>query len=185
MPACRDRARTRDCARAAPRAAAGSRAQLPAGQLEEQVLEVGGTDAQVVERYLRGKQGTQGPLEVMGRDLDAITRLEYVEWQCACGRGKVLSRQLEQNVGEVLVQQPLRRPLRHDAATVHDDDLVAQQLRLLHVVRGENDRLALCLDRLHQRPEIAARLWIETGGRFVEEQHCRVVDERYREQQSL
>ena len=55
------------------------------------------------------------------------------------------------------------------------DDVIAQQLRFLHVVRREDDGLALRLDRLHQLPEVAARLRVEPGGRLIEKQHRRIV----------
>src|SRR5438067_1294705 len=72
-----------------------------------------------------------------------------------------------------------------DEIAIHDGDLIAQELRLLHVVGRQDDGLAARLDRLHQLPEIASRLRIESGGRLIEEQHRRIVDERDREQQPL
>src|SRR6185312_8060211 len=72
-----------------------------------------------------------------------------------------------------------------DVPAVHDDDLVAEELRLLHVVGGEDDRLAPRLDRLDQLPEIAPRLGIEAGSRLVEEEHLGVVHQRNREQETL
>src|SRR5207245_9665083 len=108
-----------------------------------------------------------------------------VERQLARGRRTLLSRQLEQHLREVLVQQPAGRALGDDVTAIHDGDLIAQELRLLHVVGRQDDGLAARLDRLHQLPEITSRLRIESGGGLIEEQHRRIVDERDREQQPL
>ena len=70
-------------------------------------------------------------------------------------------------------------------AAVHDRDDVAEVVGLLHVVRGQQDRAALGLDRPDQLPEVVARLRIEAGRRLVEEQDARVVGEGDREQQAL
>jgi hypothetical protein len=96
-----------------------------------------------------------------------------------------VARQLQQYLCEVLVQQPPRRTLRDDAAVIEYHDLIAQQLGLFHVVGREDDGLALRLDRLHQLPEVAPRLRIESGCRLIEEQHVGVVDERDGKQQPL
>src|SRR6185437_14012805 len=116
----------RGCARAAPTAGGGSWPQLGAGELEKQVLEVGGPDAQVGERHLGRQQCAQRAFEVIGGDLDAVVGLQDVQRQRACLRREVLARQLQQQLGEVLVQQAARRSLGDDAAAVHDDDVVAQ-----------------------------------------------------------
>src|SRR4029077_2487651 len=107
----------------------------------------------------------------------AVAALEYVERQRTRRGRKILARQLEPDLLDVLVQQSPGRALRDDAAVIEDDDLIAQQLRLLHVVRREDDGLALRLDRLHQLPEVAACLRVEPGGRLVEEQPRRVAEE--------
>ena len=99
--------------------------------------------------------------------------------------GEVLARQLQQHLREMLPQQLPRGALGDDAAAVHDGDLIAQQLRLLHVVGREDDGLAARLDGFDQLPEAAPRLRVKPGGRFIEEQHRRIVDQRDGEQQAL
>src|SRR5690348_11568091 len=137
------------------------------------------------ERYLCREQRAQRRLKIIGADLDAIAAFQDVERQrTRCG-GKILTRQLQQHLREVLAQQPPRRTLRDDAAVIEYHDLIAQQLGFFHVVGREDDGLALRLDRLHQLPEVAPRLRIEAGRRLIEEQHIGIVDERDGEQQAL
>src|SRR5262249_18460591 len=98
---------------------------------------------------------------------------------------KFVPRQLEQHFGEVLAQQLPWRTLRDDTAAVEDHDLIAQKLRFLHVVRGENDGLALRLDRLYQLPEIAPRLRVGAGGGCTEKQYRGIGNQSDRKQQPL
>jgi hypothetical protein len=72
-----------------------------------------------------------------------------------------------------------------DAAVIDDGDLVAQALRLFHVVGGQQDGLAACAHGLDQRPEVASGLGVEAGGGFVEKDQVRVVDQRDGQQQAL
>src|SRR5215469_16158530 len=56
-------------------------AQILARELKEQVLEVRRTDPEVRKRYVRVHERTQRAIEIVGRDLDPIGRLEYLERQ--------------------------------------------------------------------------------------------------------
>ncbi len=85
----------------------------------------------------------------------------------------------------MLVQQGMRGSLRDDPAVVHDHDLIAQQLRLLHVMGGQDDGLALRLDGLHQFPEAPTGLRVESGGGLIQEQDGRIIDQRHPQQQAL
>ena len=69
---------------------------------------------------------------------------------------------------------PSGRVEGEDAAVVHDRDPVAELVGLLHVVRGEEDRLALVVELAEDLPEREAALRIEPGGRLVEEQDLRL-----------
>ncbi len=64
---------------------------------------------------------------------------------------------------------------------VDDDDLIGQAVRLLEVLRGEEDGRATLDEAFDHPPEIGAAAGVETRRRFVEEQHRRLVDERARE----
>jgi ABC-type multidrug transport system ATPase subunit len=63
--------------------------------------------------------------------------------------------------------------LGQDRAVVDDDDAVREVLRLVEVVRGQQDGGAAVGQPLDQVPEVAARLRVEPSGRLVEEQQLR------------
>ncbi len=67
--------------------------------------------------------------------------------------------------------------LGHDAALIDDDKAVAELFGFVHVVGGEKQRRALFLEAEQAVPENVAGLWDEFGGRLVEQQDARVVDE--------
>ena len=75
-----------------------------------------------------------------------------------------------------------RRPLGDDPAAVDDPDAVGEDVRLLEVLRGEEDRDALLPREARDlRPEGAAALRVEAGRRLVEEEDRGPVDERERQ----
>ena len=61
---------------------------------------------------------------------------------------------------------------------VHDRDPLAELVGLLHVVRGEQDRLAVPVQLAEHVPQREPALRVEAGGRLVEEQHGRAVEDR-------
>ncbi len=68
---------------------------------------------------------------------------------------------------------------------VHDRHAIAQLVGLLHVVGGQQDRLALAVELAEDLPQREAALRIEARGRLVEEQHRRAVEDRARHHQPL
>src|SRR4051794_23579796 len=56
-------------------------------------------------------------------------------------------------------------------AVVHDRDPLAELLGLLHVVGGEQDRLAGRVQRPQRVPQVDPGLRVDAGGRLVQEQH--------------
>ena len=60
---------------------------------------------------------------------------------------------------------------------VHDRDPLAELVGLLHVVRGEQDRLALAVQLAEQVPQREPALRVQPGGGLVEEQHARAVED--------
>ena len=70
------------------------------------------------------------------------------------------------------------RALGHDRALVDDHEPIAELLGLVHVVGGEEQRGALLLEAEQPVPEDVAGLRVEAGGRLVEEQDARIVDQR-------
>jgi hypothetical protein len=73
----------------------------------------------------------------------------------------------------------------NDPAAIDDHDLVAQPLRLLHVMGRQHHGLAALAHGLDQAPEVAPRLRIETGGRLVQEHQPGIVDQGDGQQQAL
>ena len=78
----------------------------------------------------------------------------------------------------VLLDELARRPLGDDLRLVHDDEPVAQLLRLVHVVGRQDERHAALLEPVQPLPEQVPGLRVEPGRRLVEEQDRRLVDER-------
>ena len=72
-----------------------------------------------------------------------------------------------------------------DLARVHDRNVVAEHLRLIHVMGGQDDRRAPRLDTLHERPEISPRLRIEARRRLVQKYEPGPVDECHGQEQAL
>ena len=67
------------------------------------------------------------------------------------------------------LDQLARGALRDDLRLVHDHEPIAELLRLVHVVRREDERHALLLEAVEAVPERVPRLRVEAGGRLVEE----------------
>ena len=76
------------------------------------------------------------------------------------------------------------RPLGDEPPLLDDRDAVAERLRLVEVVRREEDRLAEVLQRADDVPRRAPRRRVEAGRRLVEEDQLGVADEREREVQA-
>ena len=68
---------------------------------------------------------------------------------------------------------------------VHDADAIAQRVRLVHVMRGDQDRAAALAKPLEHVPQLAARLRIEAGRRLVEKQQLGLARQRARHRQPL
>ncbi len=79
----------------------------------------------------------------------------------------------------------LGRVDREQLAVVDDREPVAELVGLLHVVRGEQDRLAVGVELAEDLPERDAALRVEAGGRLVEEEDRGSVHDRPRHHQPL
>src|SRR6266567_6687640 len=64
-----------------------------------------------------------------------------------------------------------------NVSTVHDSNAVAQGLRLVHVMGGQDDRLALLAQPQNDIPQRAAALWIERGSWLVQDEYLWIVDQ--------
>ena len=73
------------------------------------------------------------------------------------------------------------RALGDDLAVVDDRDPVAERVGLVEVVRGEEDGHALVAQPADLVPHVRAALRVEAGGRLVEEDDLRLVDDAERD----
>jgi hypothetical protein len=81
-------------------------------------------------------------------------------------------------LADQVAEHPLGGPARDHAAMCQDGQRVAQALRLVHVVRGQDDPQSLGPQAVDEIPHPHARLRVEAGGRLVEEEQARPVHER-------
>jgi hypothetical protein len=72
-----------------------------------------------------------------------------------------------------------------DFSVIDDRDAVAEDLRFVHIVCGEQDRSAARLELRDQIPELPARLRIEPGGRLVEKEKIRIAHDCAGERNAL
>ena len=75
------------------------------------------------------------------------------------------------------VAELVRAPLGDDPAGGDDRDAVGEPLRLVHVVRGQEDALAQSLEVRDHVPGLAAGRGVEPGRRLVEEEQLGVADQ--------
>ena len=80
-------------------------------------------------------------------------------------------------VGSARDQRAPACPRATISPPVDDRDAVGQVLRLVHVVRGEEDRLAQRLQAADHLPGAAPRRRVEAGRRLVQEQQVGVARE--------
>ena len=156
-----------------------------AGQREEHVLERRATDRQVGRldaALLRERQ------EAADRRPDVAgieQHLAVVVLQADHGRqrGEVLvgkavdSVEADRSLVEAAADELVDGPQLEDPAVIHDRDPIAQDLRLLHVVGGQEHGPPVGLQSPDDVPQRPPRGRVEAGRRFVEEDELRVVDE--------
>ena len=102
------------------------------------------------------------------------------------GREGVAVARLDQldldGVAAQLALELLRRPLGDNTPAVDDREPRSEAVGLLEVVRRQQDRhLLLAREPLDLVPELGAGLRVQPGGRLVEEEHLRPVDEPERD----
>src|SRR3984893_9909957 len=86
---------------------------------------------------------------------------------------------LFQRFAAVADEKPARGVVVLDPSTLHDDDALAQALDLGHVVGGEqHGGAALLAEALEMRAHPVGGVGVERGGRLVEKQDLRRIDQR-------
>src|SRR5262249_27152636 len=76
------------------------------------------------------------------------------------------------------VDQIRRRALGDDHAVVNDRQAVAQALRFVNVMSGEQNRAAALLEAAHDLPQLPAALRVQAGGRLIEKQDAGISHQR-------
>ena len=156
-----------------------SRAQLPPGQLEEDVLEGAALQPQVLDHHAvpgapGGDRGQQLRVQValdevragrrlLGRAADGQRQQQLVEVEAGLGPPAQLAGGARCGSGRAPSPAATTRP------RVDDDDVVGQPLGLVHEVRGEHDGDAVAAQRLDEVPgrqpglRVEARRWARRG----------------------
>src|SRR5439155_25159345 len=105
-----------------------------------------------------------------GKDVGQSRRLLGIGWNRLDGRAADLGLEL------------VRRPLGDDVAVVDDPDPVGENVRLLEVLRRQEDGyVVLAREPGDLFPESRTTLDVEPCRRLVEEEHARAMHERHRE----
>jgi hypothetical protein len=97
--------------------------------------------------------------------------------------GRAIAVDLHDVALDVGSDESARLALADDAAFVHDRQAMAQALRLVHEVSGEQDGLAFAHQLLQPFPDQVPRLGVEARRRLVEDQQVRVVHQGAGERQ--
>src|SRR5450759_2607099 len=163
--------------------------QAVAGQPQEDILERGAPD----QAHLR----PQAALVGSGRSCVAIGRVdEHAVGEPLHAVAQPFERPVERLLdahrkahlqdfaAAVLFDQLARRALGHDIRLVHHHESVAELLRLVHVVRGEDQRHALLFEAVEPVPEQVPGLRVQARSRLVEQEQVRLVDQAPGDRQS-
>src|SRR5581483_11576459 len=165
-------------------AAISSVPQLALGEVEEHVLEV---RRAVEERAIADAlEERRERARVVEEEPDAFRRRLGATAEGAARLGQVARRleHLDHLLPGVATDELARRALRDDATIVEDEHAIAELRRLLHVVRREEHRRAGAVQLAELLPHEVAGLRVEPGGRLVEHEELRPVDERASDRQA-
>ena len=110
---------------------------------------------------------------------DAVALLDHLRRELRRQRPAQLQRQL--HAGDAR-QQVARGFHRDDPARLQHRDARAHLLRLLQVVRGQDDRVAILVQTPDELPQPLPQFHIHAGGRLVQHDHRGAVYQRLRHQ---
>jgi hypothetical protein len=160
---------------------------VPLGDRHEGLLEAQRADLDLLRAKALVEQGVEGLVRIRGLDVHVVVHhvqrdhVRQVQQLLAGDAGQPEGDPLEAghrlDVGDGAVRQ--QPPL------VDDDHLVGDLVRLLQVVRGEQDRLAALGLGLHRVPEDLPVLHVHAGGRLVQHDQVAVPGDRHGEADPL
>src|SRR5436309_5969272 len=163
---------------------------VPAGELEEHVVERGlaqrevtHPDATTVERDRHGAEDGR-PVECPDRELVAMDVDLVDSRDLAHGVARPFGAVLDPGDDHIRPERALQvrgRALLDQMSLIDDADAVRERVSLLEVLGGEEDRDPFRVEPADLVPHAHAACRVEAGGRLVQEQDLRVVDERGRE----
>src|ERR687887_250887 len=156
----------------------------PAGEPQVHVLQRGPRHRQRLQLLAPGQRPAGEQVQRAGRGAGAQQHPVLVPLQPVgqpagqVGDGDAVGQaEADDRLGDVAAAERLRAALRHDQPAGDDRHLVGQVLRLVHVVGGEQDRLAEVPQALDQLPGAPAGRRVEAGGRLVQEDQVGVADD--------
>src|SRR5580704_1740024 len=159
-------------------------ALLMLGQLQVHVFEGRARDLEVGQldsvRHRPGGEVIEGAGRVRGLQDGEPVLPAHWEGQRGCGDPV---RELEADVGQLLCRraQGFGGALSDHFSRCDHADTVGKVLRLVHVVRGQNDGFAEGPHVAHDLPGGTARRGVETGGRFVEKDELGIAHQAERD----
>ena len=162
------------------------------GERHEHVLDAGRADCDLGERDAgageRVAQLRDSPAGVVDHHMDAVADEEDV-----AHTGRARDRRAhrassargdgDQRTRHVLLERSGRIAIERMAGIEQGQPIAA--LRLVEIGGGDHDGDALLAQPVENAPEVAARHRIDAGGRLVEQQHLRRVDQRADEAELL
>src|SRR6476469_6187034 len=136
------------------------------GQLEVDVLERRTADREVLQRRAARERRARELMQQRRR----VGDLALLQHAVLVAPGDAVARRRGAELSG--------RALGDDPPGLDDRDPIAQRLRLVEVVRRQQDGLAQVLQRADRAPGVAPRRRVEAGRRLVEEDQLGVADQR-------
>src|SRR3954449_13615698 len=155
------------------RTAASATGRFLRGELQVDVLERRPRDRQVAQRLVAGQRGRSQLVQQRG----GVVGLALLQLAGLVAPGDAIPRG---GRGAEFAG----RPYGEDRATLDDRHAVGERLRLVEVVRGQQDRLAQLGELADDLPRRAPRGGVEARGRLVEEHKLGVAHQRQPEVQA-
>src|SRR3954452_6584 len=155
------------------RTAASATGRLLRGELQVDVLERRPRDRQVAQRLVAGQRGRSQLVQQRG----GVVGLALLQLAGLVAPGDAIPR----GGGGA---EFAGRPYGEDRAALDDRHAVGERLRLVEIVRGQEDRLAQVGELADDLPRRAPRGGIEARGRLVEEHELGVAHQRQPEVQA-
>ena len=167
----------------APPARPGAAADTAADQPQEDLLEVGFLQRELVDGDALDPQRREaGPrARRSGRDRGSALRPSRRSTRGSQAPGNARRAEPHGEAREAR-EQVLGGVERDDPAGLHHRDAPAQRLGLLQVMRGQDDRVTVGVELADEGPQVLPQLDVDARGRLVEHDHRRPVHQRLRDQ---